>query len=130
LDVSQFSKAFIDAINVNSLNPVVGAPGPTPSSPVDYVVIYPRINVRALPDGNSTWVRYAVMNEVLHVVNIKSNGWAKLLDGTYVFASYISIKTTNTPVTPTPTPIPTPVLPATVAYVVMYARINVRATIR
>jgi len=126
MDVSQFSKAFIDAIKTNSLNPVVGAPGPTPASPVDYVVIYPRINVRALPDGNSTWVRYAVMNEVLHVVNI-NNGWAKLLDGTYVFASYITIKTTNTPVTPTPTPIPTPVLPATVAYVVMYARINVRA---
>ena len=130
LDVSEFSKAFIDAIKVNTVNPVAGTPTPTPSSPVDYVVIYARINVRALPDGNSTWVRYAVMNEVLHVVNI-SNGWAKLTDGTYVYAAYISLKTSTTPVTPTPgpapTPIPTPVPPATVAYVVMYARINVRA---
>ena len=89
LDVSEFSNAFIDAIKANTLNPVVGTPTPTPSSPVDYVVIYARINVRALPDGNSTWVRYAVMNEVLQVVNI-SNGWAQLSDGTYVYAAYIS----------------------------------------
>ena len=74
LDVSEFSKAFITAIKANSQNPVVGPPPPTPASPVNYVVIYARINVRSLPDGNSTWVRYAVMNEVLHVVNI-SNGW-------------------------------------------------------
>jgi hypothetical protein len=126
LDVSEFSKAFITAIKANSQNPVVGPPPPTPASPVDYVVIYARINVRSLPDGNSTWVRYAVMNEVLHVVNI-SNGWAKLSDGTYVYAAYISLKTTTTPVTPPPTPIPTPVPPATEAYVVMYPRINVRA---
>ena len=126
LDVSEFSKAFITAIKANSQNPVVGPPPPTPASPVDYVVIYARINVRSLPDGNSTWVRYAVMNEVLHVVNI-SNGWAKLSDGTYVYAAYISLKTTTTPVTPPPTPIPTPVPPATEAYVVMYPRVNVRA---
>ncbi len=130
LDVSEFSQAFLAAIKVNTLNPVAGPPPPTPTAPVDYVVIYARINVRAQPDGNSTWIRYAVMGEVLHVVSI-SNGWAKLSDGTYVFAAYISLKTATTPVTPTPTPtptpVPTPVPPATVAYVVMYARINVRA---
>jgi hypothetical protein len=130
LDVSQFSKAFIDAIKANSINPVSGTPGPTPVTSVPYVVIYTRINVRALPDGNSTWVRYAVLNEVIQVVNI-SNGWAKLADGTYVYAAYIASQTPTTPVpptpTPTPTPIPTPVPPATVDYVVIYARINVRA---
>ena len=127
LDVSEFSKAFIDAIQANSLNPVGGTPGPTPSAPVDYVVIYARINIRAQPSGDSAWVRYAVMNEVLHVVNI-TNGWAQLSDGTYVFASYISLQTAPIPpVPPTPTPIPTPIPPATVAYVVIYARINVRA---
>ena len=124
LDVSEFSKAFIEAIKANTVNPVSTPPTPTPSSPVDYVVIYARINVRALPDGNSTWVRYAVMNEVLHVVNI-SNGWAQLSDGTYVYSAYIALKTPTTP--PPPTPIPTPVPPATVDYVVIYARINVRA---
>jgi hypothetical protein len=127
LDVNEFSKAFVEAIKAGSVNPVPGSPPPAPSSPVDYVVIYTRINVRTLPDGNSTWVRYAVMNEVLHVVNI-SNGWAKLTDGTYVYAAYITLKTPTTPTpTPTPTPIPTPVPPATVDYVVIYARINVRA---
>ena len=83
LDVSEFSKAFIDAIKVDSLNPVDNPPVTPPSTPVDYVVILARINVRTLPDGNSTWVRYAVMNEVLHVVSI-ANGWAKLSEGTYV----------------------------------------------
>jgi hypothetical protein len=127
LDVSEFSKAFLDAIRANSVNPVTGPTSPTPpSSAVDYVVMYARINVRAQPDGNSAWVRYAVMNEVLYVVNI-SNGWAKLSDGTFVFAAYISLKTPTAPVTPPVNPVPTPVPPATDAYVVMYARINVRA---
>jgi hypothetical protein len=126
LDVSQFSKAFIDAIKLNTVNPVSGTPTPTTPSPVNYVVVYPRINVRALPDGNSTWIRYAVQNEILQVVNI-TNGWAQLTDGSYVFAAYISPQTPTNPGTPPPTPIPTPVPPATVPYVVMYARINVRA---
>ncbi|HVM72943.1 MAG TPA: SH3 domain-containing protein [Anaerolineales bacterium] len=126
LDVSVFSKAFIDAIKADTLNPVSGTPTPTPVTPTPYVVIYTRINVRALPDGNSTWVRYAVQGEVLQVVNI-SNGWAQLADGTYVYAAYINPQTTTTPVTPTPTPTPTPVPPSTVDYIVIYPRINVRA---
>jgi hypothetical protein len=126
LDVSQFSKAFINAIKANTVNPVSGTPSPTPTSPVNYVVIYPRINVRALPDGNSTWIRYAVQNEILQVVNI-TNGWAQLTDGSYVLAAYITLQSPTNPGTPSPTPIPNPVPPATVPYVVMYARINVRA---
>ena len=50
--------------------------------------MYARINVRAKPVSNSAFVRFAVKGEVLHVVNI-ANGWAKLADGTYVFADYI-----------------------------------------
>jgi SH3-like domain-containing protein len=66
-------------------------------------------------------VRFAVQGEVLQVVNI-ANGWAELLDGTYVFTDYIAKKTASNPGgTPTPTP------PVTVQYVVVYARINVRA---
>ena len=61
--------------------------GTTPGSTA-YRVIYARINVRALPDGNSKWVRYAVLNERLQVVSI-SNGWAQLVDNTYVYAAYI-----------------------------------------
>jgi hypothetical protein len=85
--------------------------------------MYARINVRAQPSGNAALVRFAVQGEVLQVVNI-SSGWAELLDGTYVFADYISLQTSTTPVPPPPPP-PTP--PAKVPYVVIYARINVRA---
>jgi hypothetical protein len=52
------------------------------------VVIYARINVRAKPDSNSAFVRFAVKGDVLQVVSI-ANGWAQLKDGTYVFADYI-----------------------------------------
>ena len=86
------------------------------------MVIYPRINVRAQHSGDSTWIRYAVKDEVVQVVNI-ANGWAELSDGTYVFAAYISLQTPTPPVPPVPIPNP----PATVNYVVIYARINVRA---
>jgi hypothetical protein len=119
LDVSVFSKAFIDELQGVAPEPT---PSPSPVTPatVDYVVLYTRINVRAEPDSNSTWVRYAVKDEVLHVVKIE-NGWAQLLDGTYVYAGYIGLISTTIP-TPTPTP-----QPASVDYVVLYARINVRA---
>jgi uncharacterized protein YgiM (DUF1202 family) len=116
--------------------PTVPPPPPPPPPPtpgpgtVDYVVTPARINVRAAPSGNATWVRYAVKDEVLKVVTI-ANGWAQLLDGTYVFAGYIVTKpAVPVPPTPTPTPPPTPVPPpgpVTVDYVVIYARINVRA---
>ena len=85
-----------------------GVPGkpvlvtPQPSSPVEYVVVLPRINVRAQPTEYSAFVRFAVMDEVLQVANI-TDGWAQLMDGTYVFAGYISPKTTSAPVTATPT---------------------------
>ena len=123
LDVSVFSKAFIDAIRANTVNPIPGSGSGTPSAftPADYAVIYAKINVRAQPSGTATWVRYAVQGEVLHVVNI-ANGWAQISDGTYVFADYISLKTSTT--TPPPTP---PPATATVDYVVIYAKINVRA---
>jgi hypothetical protein len=92
--------------------------------PGDYVVVPARINVRAQPSGNATWVRFAVQGEVLHVVNV-AYGWAKLADGKYVFADFISLKT-PTP-TPTPTPIPTPKpTPPSTDYVVVPTRINVR----
>jgi hypothetical protein len=55
---------------------------------VDYVVQYARINVRAKPDSTSSWVRFAVKDEVLHVVSV-DNGWAKLVEGNFVFADYI-----------------------------------------
>jgi hypothetical protein len=149
LDVSVFRKSFIDGIRGTNLTPepppasppdVTPPPATPPASPpgsVDYVVLFTRINVRAKPDSNSAWVRFAVKDEVLYVMKIE-NGWAKLSDDTYVFAGYISPKAGTTPTsTPTPTPTPTPApvpipsptpvpQPATVDYVVLYARINVR----
>ncbi len=122
LDLSVFSKAFLDAIRASDLS---GIPTPTPTpqpATVDYVVLYARVNVRASPSGNGVWVRFAVKDEVLHVVKIE-NGWAQLLDGTYIYAGYIAaIPTTN----PTPAPTPDP-QPASDNYVVLYTRINVRA---
>jgi hypothetical protein len=121
LDVNYFSKAFIEEIGGPIPNPTP-TPTPIPQPATDeYMVIYARINVRARPDSNSSWVRYAVKDEVLHVVKIQ-NGWAQLVDDTYVFAGYISPKPTNNP-TPTPSPVPQPV---TDDYVVIYTRINVR----
>ncbi|MGB8214122.1 MAG: SH3 domain-containing protein [Anaerolineales bacterium] len=133
LDVSVFSKAFITAIQANSLNPVAGTPPPPPppppGAPVAYVVVPARINVRAQPSPSAAFVRFAVQNEVLQVVNI-SNGWARLADGTYVFADYITLQTPPVagPITgPSQPQAPQTHPPAAVNYVVLYARINVRA---
>jgi tetratricopeptide (TPR) repeat protein len=91
------------------VNPLLVTPAPQPSAPVDYVVIPARINVRAQPSGDAAWVRFAVKDEVLRVVNI-ANSWAQLSDGTYVLADNISPKTASTPLPPTPvaTPLYTP----------------------
>ena len=137
LDVSQFSKAFLDGIRSNDLIKVPfpsPAPSPTPAptptpqpATTDYVVIYARVNVRATPASDGAWVRYAVRDEILKVVQV-INSWAQLQDGTYIFSGYIDlVPAAPTPKpTPTPTPPPTPA-PASQDYVVLYARINVRA---
>ncbi len=147
LDLSVFSKAFLEEIRSNNLSDVpvptpipIPVPTPTPTpTPVpqpatsDYVVIYARVNVRATPSSDGSWVRFAVKDETLKVVKIE-NSWAQLLDGTYIFAGYITPVPAATPPTapaptptPTPTPVPTPTpAPAAVDYVVLYARINVR----
>jgi tetratricopeptide (TPR) repeat protein len=80
---------------------------PQPSAPVEYVVIAERINVRVEPSGNAGWVRYALKDEVLQVVNI-TNGWARLLDGTYVLADYIVPRPVSTPTSPAPVATLTP----------------------
>jgi hypothetical protein len=124
LDVNVFSSAFINAIRSSDLGGIpVPTPTPTPPPPgtTDYVVLYARVNVRAAPSASATWVRYALKDEVLHVVKIENN-WAQLLDGTYIFAGYIAIVPGSTPPPPPPTP-----APGTVDYFVLYARINVRA---
>jgi hypothetical protein len=128
LDVSVFSKAFINAIrgSDSSPNPVPPPPPAPPPGTVDYVVLYARVNVRASPSGDAVWVRYAVKDEVLHVVKIENN-WAHLFDGTYIFAGYIQkIPADTPPPIPDPTPPPNPP-PASTDYKVLYARINVRA---
>ena len=85
-------------ISTANPSPLLTTPGT-----VDYVVLLARINVRAKPDSNSAWVRFAVKDEALHVVKLE-NGWAQLLDGTYVFANYIHAIPANTlPSTPNPT---------------------------
>jgi hypothetical protein len=129
LDVSVFSKTFIDAIRSNDLSVYTPpTPIPTPNPPptpqpatVDYKVLFPRVNVRANPSSDSAWVRFAVKDEILHVVKVE-NGWAQLLDGTYIFAGYTQILPGSVPTPPAPEP------PSGAAdYSVLYSRINVRS---
>ncbi len=122
LDVNVFSKTFIDGIRSGDLGSST-TPNPVPQpATVDYVVLYARVNVRAYPSSTGTWVRYAVKDEILHVVKIE-NGWAQLPDNTYIFAAYLGAVPVNIP-TPTPDPAPQP---GTTDYVVLLERINVRA---
>jgi hypothetical protein len=79
---------FLSKKPVDTQNPIANAPVIPQPATDNYVVLYARINVRARADSNSTWKRFAVKDEVLHVVKIE-NSWAQLLDGTYVFAGYI-----------------------------------------
>ena len=91
LDVSVFSKTFIDGLR-SGVNIPIPAPKPPIPAPIPtgvaYRVLYPRINVRNAPSGSAQWVRYAVLNEIVYVSNI-SNGWAQLTDNTWIFASYL-----------------------------------------
>jgi hypothetical protein len=134
LDVSSFSKAFIDSIrggSVDTTPPSTPPPTPIPQPTTKpYTVLYDRINVRVQPSSNAAWVRFAVKNEVLQVAKVE-NGWAQLSDGNYVFSGYIkAVETGQTDPTPPPTTTPpatTPPPPGTVDYVVLHSRINVRA---
>ena len=88
LDVSGFKKSFIDALRNDATIPTIPIPTPLPIPQTAYRVINARVNVRARPDSSSQWIRYAVLNEVVKVMSI-SNGWAQLVDNTYVYAAYI-----------------------------------------
>jgi len=124
LDVSVFSKGFIDSIRGNDLSGTPGSdPTPQPAT-VDYVVLFVRVNVRSSPSGTAAWLRFAVKDEILHVVKIE-NSWAQLLEGGYIFSGYINRISADDPA-PVPTPDPTPAA-ASDNYVVLYTRINVRA---
>jgi hypothetical protein len=81
LDGTYICADYIGAVPVNIPTPTPN-PVPQPAS-IDFVVLHERINVRAKPSSESKWVRFAVKNEILHVVKIE-NGWAQLSDGTYV----------------------------------------------
>jgi hypothetical protein len=90
LDVSVFSAKFLAEISNGSYIPPIPSQEPPSVVYLQYRVCYARINVRSKPDSLSTWVRYAVLNEVVSVVNI-SNGWAQLADNTYVYAAYLQV---------------------------------------
>jgi hypothetical protein len=95
LDGTYICADYIGAVPVNIPTPTPN-PVPQPAS-IDFVVLHERINVRAKPSSESKWVRFAVKNEILHVVKIE-NGWAQLSDGTYVYAGYIGIKSETVPI--------------------------------
>ena len=117
LDLNMFSKAFLEEIRSNNLSDVpvptpIPVPTPTPT-PVpqpatnDYVVIYARVNVRTNSSSDGPWVRFAVKDETLKVVKIE-NGWAQLLDGTYIFLGLYQPGPSHAPPTVPPTSAPTP----------------------
>ena len=65
LDVSVFSKAFIEMLRGGPYVPPAPSPlPPTPTDYVEYIVIYERINIRKGPSSLTDWVRFAVKNEI------------------------------------------------------------------
>jgi hypothetical protein len=69
--------------------PLTGVPIPPLPIFVDYIVINARINVRASSSSSSAWVRYAVQDEIVHIVKFE-NGYAQMTDGNWVYAQYIT----------------------------------------
>lgn len=93
-DVSTFFPSFIKDISNNVLPqpPVVPPPPPTPSYR-NYIVTVGAIYVRKGPATTFAIVRYAVKNEVLHILNIPAtNGYVQMTDGNWVWAGYLALQ--------------------------------------
>jgi hypothetical protein len=93
LDVSVFSKAFLDAIAAGSEPAPMPPVAPVaPPAFVIYTVAPARINVRAKADQGSAWMRYAVKDEELHIKSpeVLQNGYLQLTDGTWVWKEYLT----------------------------------------
>jgi hypothetical protein len=93
LDVSVFSKAFIEKLRGGVYIPPV--PPPTPTDYIEYIVTEALINVRATGISTGTWVRYAAKGEVLKMKKplVRSAaGYLQMTDGNWVFADYVKPK--------------------------------------
>jgi lysozyme len=70
------------------------APIPDPNS-VEYIVTYTRVNVRETGVSTGTWVRFAVLDEVVKMkypLVRSAAGYLQMTDKTWIFADYVKPK--------------------------------------
>jgi uncharacterized protein YgiM (DUF1202 family) len=90
-DVNVFFPSFVTDIRNNVLpTPPITPPPPPQPAYKDYIVLPAAIYVRKGPATTFTIVRYAVKNEVLHVIGNPTNGYVQLTDGNWVWGSYLA----------------------------------------
>ena len=91
LDVSVFTPEFIQSLGGEVVPP---PPPPPPPVVIDYKVAVNAINIRSAPvSTTNTWVRFAYLGEVLHVVGHLTNGYVQLTDGNWAYQQYPTIVT-------------------------------------
>jgi hypothetical protein len=83
-DVNVFFPTFVSG----GVQPLPPPPTPAPAH-VDYIVVPGAIYVRKGPATTFAIVRYAVKNEILHVIGNPTNGYVQMIDGNWVYAVYI-----------------------------------------
>jgi hypothetical protein len=84
LDVSVFTKEFIDSISGDIVPPVIVIPTYT-----DYRVNVNAVNIRKSPSSSGMWVRYAYLGEILHIEGHLTNGYVQMSDGNWVYQQYL-----------------------------------------
>jgi hypothetical protein len=68
-------------------------PAPEPSTD-EYIVIggNPRVNVRYGAATTATWASYATNGDVVHATETVTNGYRLLVDGTYIYSTFLTKK--------------------------------------
>jgi GH25 family lysozyme M1 (1,4-beta-N-acetylmuramidase) len=67
---------------------------PQPPTSKDYVVIYPRVNVREAPSVLANFVRFAVKGEVVPMKSpaVYQDGYIQLADGNWIYGTFVEPK--------------------------------------